>query len=75
MPFSRGDQILLFTDGVVEAKNSTGQLYGDQRLEQFVLNNKDLRPDVFNQQLIHELNSFTNNKLEDDIFIINILIK
>ena len=75
MSFNKGDQILLFTDGIVEAKDSTGELYGDERLENFVQKSKDLKPESFNKKLLLEVNSFTNNNLEDDIFILNILIK
>jgi phosphoserine phosphatase RsbU/P len=75
MPFNKGDQVLLFTDGIVEAKNIVGQFYGDVRLEKFLRENKDLNPEEFNQQLLLKINSFTNNNLKDDIFIFNILIK
>ncbi|MCF7874119.1 MAG: serine/threonine-protein phosphatase [Candidatus Omnitrophica bacterium] len=75
MSFDSGDQIVLFTDGVVEAKNDVNQLYGSKRLEYFLEKNKDLTPNLFNQQLLNELNLFTKNNIKDDIFIINILIK
>ncbi|MCF7916737.1 MAG: serine/threonine-protein phosphatase [Candidatus Omnitrophica bacterium] len=75
MLFNKGDQILLFTDGVVEAKSKAGQFYGSQRLEEFLRKNESLDPEIFNQQLLFDINSFTNNNLEDDIFIFNILIK
>lgn len=75
MQFNSGDQILLFTDGVVEAKNDMDQFYGSERLERFLEKNKDLNPNLFNQQLLHDLSLFTGNNIKDDIFILNILIK
>lgn len=32
IPLKNGDMIFLYTDGVVEAKNSSGELFGDSRL-------------------------------------------
>ncbi|MFC1590822.1 PP2C family protein-serine/threonine phosphatase, partial [Candidatus Omnitrophota bacterium] len=75
IPFKKGDRILLFTDGVIEAKNSGGDEYGDERLEAFFIENEDLQVGPFNQKLLNELNRFTGNDLKDDVFILSILTK
>lgn len=36
IPFRRNDSLLLFTDGITEAMNPEGEIYGTQRLSQFV---------------------------------------
>ncbi len=73
--FNKKDQILLFTDGIIEAKDADGSGYGNERLENFIRKNNGLQAEVFNQQLLNELNSFTKNKLKDDVFILNIKTK
>lgn len=73
--FSKGDQIFLFTDGVIEAKDRKGREYGSGRLEDFIKDNQKLHLDVFNENLIDELNLFTGHGFKDDIFILNIRIK
>ena len=39
-----GDELLLYTDGVTEALNRLGVLYGDERIREFLQAHADLRP-------------------------------
>jgi len=75
IPFEKEDQILLFTDGVIEAKDTADKEYGGKRLEDFIKENNRLQVERFNQKLLGELNSFVENKLNDDVFILNIKTK
>jgi len=70
--FNKGDQILLFTDGIIEAKDIEGTDFGEERIERFMKRNANLSPSLFNDELLNQLNFFTNNKLSDDVFILNI---
>lgn len=74
--FSTGDRILLFTDGVTETCDNKGEEYGSGKLETFLKKNHFLPPDVFNHNLLEELNAFAGeNKFHDDIFILHMEIK
>jgi hypothetical protein len=73
--FSRGDKLLLFTDGVIETKNAGGDHYGEERLEKFIKDNSRLYADLFNKRLTEELNSFHSGSFEDDIFMLSIDVK
>ncbi|MCX5715352.1 MAG: PP2C family protein-serine/threonine phosphatase [Candidatus Omnitrophica bacterium] len=73
--FGKGDKILLFTDGVIEASNASGEEYGRVRLEEFMQKNHGLAPDTFNRELMGQLRAFRGEKFEDDIFILTIEIK
>ncbi|MFC1576352.1 PP2C family protein-serine/threonine phosphatase [Candidatus Omnitrophota bacterium] len=75
MPFNKNDQILLFTDGIIEAVDADNDQYGHERLEAFIRKNNGLDAEAFNQRLLNELNSFTGNNLKDDVFILNIKTK
>ena len=75
MPFDKEGQILLFTDGVIEAKGHDGEDYGDERLEEFIRTNNALQAELFNEKLLHEIKSFTGNTLKDDVFVLNIKTK
>lgn len=75
VPFAKGDQIVLFTDGVIEAQNAGGMEYGSERLEAFVRQNNAMDTTSFNQKLLRELNLFTGNKRKDDVFVLNIKTK
>lgn len=74
--FEEGDRILLFTDGVTEARTTRGEEYGDERLEAFLRDNWQTPPPVFNEKLIDELRVFSgSHKFADDVFILHIAIK
>ena len=75
IPFNKGDQILLFTDGVTEARDTDGNEYGDKKLEDFIKENNDLQVESFNKKLLSRLNFFTQNNLRDDVFILSIKTK
>jgi len=69
---SSGDEIFLATDGVVEARNKSGELFGNERLLDFInkLNpNKDSL-----EQLTKEIFDYTGNELEDDVSVIAIKV-
>jgi len=73
--FDKGDQILLFTDGVIEATNKDNQQYGEGRLEDFIKQNHKLQPALFNQRLLDELNAFKDKNFTDDVFLLSIKTK
>lgn len=37
LKFAAGDQLMLFTDGLLEGRDSAGEMFGEQRLEQLLL--------------------------------------
>ena len=74
-PFENGDRILLFTDGVVEARTSAGELFGAERLESFISEKSSLAVDLFNKELIEALNTFKNGPFEDDVLVVNVKVK
>ncbi|MFC1807770.1 PP2C family protein-serine/threonine phosphatase [Candidatus Omnitrophota bacterium] len=72
--FGAGDKILLFTDGVIEAKNKEGRQFGKEKLEDFLRLNHDDHVDIINQKLVNELNLFKSKAFDDDIIILSIQI-
>jgi len=75
MLLKEGDRIFLFTDGLPEAAGKKRQEYGTERLEKFMMDNVSLSPAEFNQKLFEDVKRFKVGELEDDIFLINIMIK
>ncbi|MGK9476828.1 SpoIIE family protein phosphatase [Melioribacter sp. OK-6-Me] len=67
-----GDEIILFTDGITESRNKEGEIFGNDRLLDFISN---LKPDDDTADLLREeLLKFTDNELEDDVSLIAIKI-
>jgi sigma-B regulation protein RsbU (phosphoserine phosphatase) len=63
-----GDFIVTFTDGVTEAKDKTGDMYEEDRLEEFIggCMAKDLSVKEFADVLISELNRFSKGVPQAD---------
>jgi len=62
-----GDRIMTFTDGIIEAADEHGQLYGRERLKQFMVDYADLSPADFLEKLQADLESnFHNADYIDD---------
>lgn len=65
--YQPGDLLLLYTDGITEAKNSDGTQYGTERLKSSLLNHIDEPLNELKSRLIDDLMAFLNdNKLDDD---------
>jgi len=63
---NEGDRILLFTDGIVEAKNDDESLYGYDRLTSFIYNNYDKEPKTFVDDLVKDVENFCGKRPPDD---------
>jgi serine phosphatase RsbU (regulator of sigma subunit) len=73
--FKRGDRVLLFTDGVIEAADGKGEFYGKKRLEDFIRRSSRNTSAAFNQELVQELRQFNAGHFGDDLFILSIRTK
>lgn len=56
--FSPGDQLILYTDGIVEAANSTGELFGTDRLDTLLGRCTDVPADIIHD-VLRELEAHT----------------
>jgi serine phosphatase RsbU (regulator of sigma subunit) len=64
-----GDIILLFTDGITEATNKEGELYGQARLEQALDQYADLPMNKLLDKIIKEVTAFQDEQ-EDDMTLV-----
>ena len=68
--FEKGDRILLYTDGVVEAMNEAREEFSDEALDQFTLENANLPSREFVRLLLKALDDHKGNaEQHDDITI------
>jgi serine phosphatase RsbU (regulator of sigma subunit) len=65
-----GDIILLFTDGITEATNKQGEMYGQIRLEQALDQYADLPINKTLEKIIDEVNTFQEDQLDDMTLVI-----
>ena len=68
IPLDAGTALYLYTDGVTEAENASGQQYGRERLEEQLAANQIEGPDTLMDDILTDLRSFADNaKQFDDI--------
>jgi sigma-B regulation protein RsbU (phosphoserine phosphatase) len=71
IPFYKGDLILLHTDGVTEAENGTGELFGIERLCREALRLRDLSANDVVSGIVETLMTYIGSqKIHDDITLL-----
>lgn len=68
-PIASGELLVLYTDGVTEARNAEGELFGDERLAEVV--SSEWTPTSAGARLVHEVATFLGSVArEDDLCIV-----
>ena len=74
LPVEPGDRVILYTDGIMEAKNSSSEMFGIDRFKRFLETNHALGTNEFIDALIDELSRWTGHPKgqgqDDDITIL-----
>jgi len=72
LKLTTGDELFLVTDGITEARNKTGELYGEERFMKFVgsLNGNE---DTI-EQIKKEILDYTGGEMDDDVSIIAVKV-
>jgi PAS domain S-box-containing protein len=71
IPLHPGDRLVLYTDGITECFLPGGELFGDERLQDFIAANSGEAPDAFSDRLIRELKSHCGaESFNDDLTLI-----
>ena len=65
------DLLLLYTDGVTEAENNQGEMYGEERLIEFIRRHRNDDFKMVLDALLHDVQSFSGRTgFEDDLTVI-----
>jgi len=66
IPLGPGDLFVLYTDGLTEAMNHTGDCFGDTRLADLIAQHADLPADELRERILREIDAFTDSALQQD---------
>jgi phosphoserine phosphatase RsbU/P len=66
----QGDIILLFTDGITEATNTKGEMYGQRRLEQALNQYADLPVNTLLNKIMEEVKNFQGEQMDDMTLVV-----
>ncbi len=73
---SKGDRLLCYTDGVVEARNGHGNEFGMEGIEKILHNSTDYGAGRIVQELREDLKSFINgSETVDDVTILSLVVR
>jgi sigma-B regulation protein RsbU (phosphoserine phosphatase) len=65
--FNIGDSLFLYTDGLSEAKNSSEEEFGEERLKSLLQLQANEPPRVQIEKIFQEVNGFCSSKFTDDV--------
>jgi len=67
----KGDVLVLYTDGITEAQNESGELFGSERLCKIISETYQEQPDNIIDLILKEVYDFCKTRsLEDDISLV-----
>jgi serine phosphatase RsbU (regulator of sigma subunit) len=64
--YQSGDRIYIYTDGIVEARNDQGDFFEEERLNEFILQNRSMDVQDFCNLLMEEVKTFYGNASPND---------
>ena len=67
---AHGDRLVLFTDGVSEAADASGEIFGEARIEELVTDCRDLTATELQQTIVDAASSYSGGELEDDVTLV-----
>lgn len=69
-----GDILILYTDGVTEAKIGS-ELFGEERLKESIKKSEPTKIEVYPQMIFDQIIQFTQGKLSDDLVLLSVELK
>ncbi|MFA5012331.1 MAG: PP2C family protein-serine/threonine phosphatase [Ignavibacteria bacterium] len=69
--FKEGNIVVIYSDGITDAKNRAGEFYGNEKMKSVILQNKELSAKALGEQIVEDIFQFTGQtRQNDDISII-----
>ncbi|HET7487478.1 MAG TPA: SpoIIE family protein phosphatase [Acidimicrobiales bacterium] len=65
-----GDALVILTDGITEARNDTGELFGDEHLQDVLLDCSGVPAEEVADRLLASAHAFAGGELRDDVAIV-----
>jgi phosphoserine phosphatase RsbU/P len=73
--FSAGDRLLCFTDGVTEAANDAGELFGEERLLRLLVEHRKQSASELRETILGAVADFSGGNFQDDVTLVALAIE
>ena len=70
-----GDRLVLFTDGVSEARDTAGNDFSEERLEQIIAANRTSPARELIATILDSVSSFSGGRTDDDLTLVAVAIR
>lgn len=70
IPYRSGDILLLYTDGIMEARNAEMEEFGLERMKEIIYEKRKAPGKIIAESLLSEVKKFTGGAIEDDYSIL-----
>src|SRR5262249_39829178 len=70
-----GDRLVCFTDGVTEAANDTGELFGEERLLRLLVEHRRLSASELRETILGAVADFSGGGFQDDVTLVALAIE
>ena len=64
-----GDRIIMYTDGFLETRNQSDEMYGEKRLMNTISSHSNLKANELTNHIVDEINKWSNRQ-EDDLSLV-----
>jgi sigma-B regulation protein RsbU (phosphoserine phosphatase) len=71
----RGDRLLCFTDGVTEAANDAGELFGEERLLRLLVEHRRRSASELREMILAAVADFSGRSFQDDVTLVILAIE
>lgn len=68
-----GDRLLLYTDGVTDARNAEGEDFGDERLARLVSDSAGASASQLERRVIEQVHAFSGGRFDDDVTVLAVV--
>jgi sigma-B regulation protein RsbU (phosphoserine phosphatase) len=70
-----GDRLLFFTDGVTEAANDSGELFGEDRLLRLLIEHRRQSASRLNETILAAVADFSGRSFQDDVTLVTLAVE
>jgi serine phosphatase RsbU (regulator of sigma subunit) len=75
-PMTKGDLIMLFTDGLFEVEDRDGNVFSQQQLHAAMNRHAALPPEEFFSRVLEEIRKFsTRETFDDDVCVVGVEVR